>query len=219
MLSVLIKESHKPAKASVIWLHGLGASAEDLMGLTHHPELAKLPLRHVFVNAPIRPVTINGGASMRAWYDIEGFTLAHREDRDGILASEAAINEIIQAEAALGFKSQEIFLAGFSQGGAMALFTALQTKRDLGGVIALSAYLPLQESCQDLLSKETPIFLGFGQFDSVVLPSWSMLTQSWLLSRGFTKVSLRSYPMEHAICPEEISDLTDILNLQGALVK
>ena len=189
-------------------MHGLGADVSDMMGLTDQLQITDIPLRHVYINAPQRPVTINGGMVMPAWYDILGAKLTDREDKLGIEQSELIILKVIDEQLNDGFTHEHIFLAGFSQGGAMALHTALHTTARLGGVIALSSYLPLAAHNRPKLDKNTPFFMGSGQFDPLVLPQWTELTKDWLLNQGYQDVSYFKYPMEHSICFEEIKDLS-----------
>lgn len=206
-MNVYSQDPQQRAKACVIWMHGLGADASDMAGLAKHPLLAELPVRHVFIDAPVRPVTINGGMSMRAWYDIVGMTLTDREDEKGIKHSQQIINTVVAEQQSQGFRSDQILLAGFSQGGAMALYTALNSPEPLAGIIALSAYLPLARSFQPALSPKTPVFIGAGLYDPIVLPRWTKLCVQWLQLQGFTEISNHEYAMEHAICPNEIRDL------------
>mgnify|MGYP000284662390 CR=1 FL=1 len=215
LLNVYVKEPQQQAQACVIWMHGLGADAQDMAGLA-----AQLPItvaiRHVFIDAPVRPVTINNYVPMRAWYDIVGMKLTDREDRDGILQSESMIRQVVDDQLAEGFSSEQIFLAGFSQGGAMALFTGLQMAMPLAGIIALSAYLPLAAVCNVALDNRTPIFVAGGQYDPVVLPAWTKQSVESLQCRGFKQITWHEYPMEHAICAEEVKDLARWLNMQVA---
>lgn len=214
MLNVRLKEPSSPAKACVIWMHGLGADAADMAGLAEYPLLANLPVRHVFIDAPVRPVTLNGGMSMRAWYDIIDTTLTGREDKPGVTQSHQHILAVIDAQLAAGFRGEQIILAGFSQGGAMALYTALHCELPLGGVIALSSYLPLASDCQPVLAKTTPIFLALGQYDPMVLPDWTRKSERYLLDSGYDQLTSRQYPMEHAICLDEIEDIAAWLSLR-----
>lgn len=214
-----MKEPLEKAQACVIWMHGLGADASDMMGLADQLTIQDVALRHVFLDAPARPVTLNGGMVMPAWYDIYGLELVNKEDKDGIEESESLIRKVIDAQFNYGFKHHQIFLAGFSQGGAMALHTALHMAGRLGGIIALSAYLPLAKHSKPQLDKNTPIFMGGGQFDPLVLPKWTQHSKDWLLDKGYMDVSFHQYPMEHSICFEEIKDLSLWLNkqVQGVL--
>jgi phospholipase/carboxylesterase len=206
-LSLHIKESAENAKTCVIWLHGLGADAADMMDLVNRLALPSLSLRHVFMDAPTRPITINGGMAMRAWYDVVGMSLTAREDEKGIKDSHAKISAVIAAQNQAGFAYERIFLAGFSQGGAMALYTGLHSEISIGGVMALSAYLPLATSCKPSLHKNTPIFMASGYADMVVLPLWTQLAKDWIQNIGYTDVTWRQYPMGHAICLEEMKDI------------
>lgn len=206
-MDITIKEGSNPAKACIIWMHGLGADSSDMAGLANEYPLAQLPLRHVFMNAPHRPVTINSGMMMRAWYDIVGITLTDREDEAGIKASRQEIDAVVDAQLADGFRADQIILAGFSQGGAMALYTALHSSRPLAGVISLSGYLPLAARTQFFLAKETPIFIGFGRHDPMVLPEWTQFTAHYITSQGYHNLSVHDYPMEHSICMAEVNDL------------
>ncbi|MCH9757039.1 MAG: carboxylesterase [Gammaproteobacteria bacterium] len=205
MNTVLIEPKQK-AQACIIWMHGLGASAEDMAGLAKQLPL-NIPVRHVALNAPVRPVTLNQHMPMQAWYDITGMSLTDREDEAGISASEQHILKVIEAQISDGFLPETIFLAGFSQGGAMALFTALQINHALGGVISLSAYLPLASKCEVKLSKKTPMFIASGRLDQVVLPQWTTKTVTWLRERGFDALTVRDYPMEHSVCIEEVQEM------------
>lgn len=217
-MSVYVKEPSKPAQACVIWLHGLGADAADMMSLADQL-IVDAAVRYVFLDAPKRAVTLNGGMIMPAWYDILGTKLSHREDKPGIEQSYQIIRKVIEDQISNGFDSSQIYLAGFSQGGAMALHTALNTAEQLGGVIALSAYLPLADETKPVLNKSTPIFMGAGQFDPLVLPKWTQASKEWLFSHGYELIAYHQYPMEHAICFEEIKDLSLWLarQIQGVL--
>ena len=205
-MNVYIKDPTLQAQACIIWMHGLGADANDMMGLAEQLSLT-VAVRHIFINAPIRPVTLNNGMSMRAWYDIVGLKLTDRQDRDGILQSETMIRDAIDSQLADGFESTQIFLAGFSQGGAMSLFAGLRSPKPLGGIVALSSYLPLISDCTSILDKSTPMFIAGGRFDPIVLPAWTKQSYEWLVSQNFQRVAWHDYPMEHSICIQEIRDL------------
>lgn len=218
-MSVYLKNPQDKAQACVIWLHGLGADASDMMGLADQLMINDVAIRHVFIDAPSRPVTLNGGMVMPAWYDIIGMKLLDREDKEGIAQSEQTIRQVMDSQLNDGFVSSQIYLAGFSQGGAMALYTALHTANRLGGVIALSAYLPLAAHNKPILDKSTPFFMGSGQFDPLVLPDWTKQSKDWLLEKGYENIYAQQYPMEHSICFEEIKELSLWLSKQvkGAL--
>ena len=207
-MNVYLKKPEHPAEACVIWLHGLGADASDMVGLAEQLMLNDVSVRHVFLDAPIRPVTLNAGMAMRAWYDVIGLSSMDREDEEGILQSVAIIEEQISLQIEQGFPSHKIFLAGFSQGGAMALYTALQKKEPLAGIIALSAYLPLANQCKAKAPTPTPFFLTGGQYDPLILPAWTETTAGWLRDKGYENLTFRTYSMEHAVCLEEIQDLS-----------
>jgi phospholipase/carboxylesterase len=209
-------EPTEAARACIIWMHGLGAGADDMAGLAKQLPLT-MPVRHVSLSAPMRPVTLNQGMRMPAWYDITGMSLTDREDKVGILDSEKNILEAVDAQIAAGFAPERIFLAGFSQGGAMALFTALQSKLALGGVMALSAYLPMADVCQANLAKNTPMFIASGRLDEVVLPQWTAKTVRWLRDAAFDTLTIRDYPMAHSVCFEEVQDMAVWLEAQMAL--
>ena len=195
---------------TIIWMHGLGADGHDFESLV--PELLepKLPaLRFVFPHAPVRPVTVNNGYPMRAWYDIVGIDRRSAEDLAGIESSAAAITSLIKNENERGVATSRIALAGFSQGGAMALHVGTRHPERLAGVIALSCYLPLAarlaaERVESNLS--TPIFMAHGSQDPVVPYALGDESRQLLTSAGYT-VEWHSYPMPHALCEPEVSDL------------
>lgn len=201
-----INDPQQEAEGCVIWMHGLGADANDMKGLAKELNLST-PVRHVFLDAPVRPVTLNNRMPMRAWYDITGMKLTDREDRAGILESEAVIRDVLLKQQADGFSLDKIFLAGFSQGGAMALFTGLSTHGALAGVIVLSGYLPLASEAKTSLKYDTPMFVASGDHDPLVLSSWTGQCVTHLREKGYTHVTWHRYPMEHSICAEEVRDL------------
>lgn len=214
-MNVYVKEPEQQAQACVIWMHGLGADAQDMAGLASQLPLT-VPVRHVFLDAPVRPVTLNNHMPMRAWYDILGTELAEREDSTGIKQSENIILEVIDSQLSAGFRSEQIFLAGFSQGGAMALYTGLHIARPLAGIIALSSYLPLASACKIVLDPRTPMFVASGLYDQMVLSSWTKHYVESLRNKGFQQIEWHEYPMEHNICGEEVKALSDWLNLKIA---
>jgi phospholipase/carboxylesterase len=189
----------------VIWLHGLGADGHDFEPIV--PELGlELPVRFVFPHAPVRPVTINGGMAMRAWYDIMGFDRNAKEDAAGIRASAAAVTELIDHEIGRGIPAERIALAGFSQGGAIALHTALREPRALAGVLALSTYLPLANTLaseRSAANAEIPIFMAHGTQDSVLPLALGESSRRALETLGYA-VDWHAYPMPHSVCLEEI---------------
>jgi len=192
-----------PALA-VIWLHGLGADGHDFEPIV--PELRlSVGVRFVFPHAPIRPVTINGGLPMRAWYDIAGFDAA-AEDAAGIRASAAAVARLVDREVERGIAAERIVLAGFSQGGAVALQLGLRESRRLAGVLALSTYLPLAASLgseKSAANAAVPIFMAHGSADPVIPLAFADASRRALEREGYA-VDWRVYPMAHAVCAPEI---------------
>lgn len=195
---------------SIIWMHGLGADGHDFEPLV--PQLIKpdWPAIHfVFPNAPVRPITINGGMPMRGWYDIKGVRLEDKQDQEGVQASVKQINALIDAELTKGVAAERIFLAGFSQGGAIALATALQSTHALAGVIALSTYLPLHEQLLPPAfdAKHTlDVFMAHGTQDTVVPASLGEMSRDALTQHGH-HVAWHTYPMAHQLCLPEVQDL------------
>ncbi|MBV9620702.1 MAG: dienelactone hydrolase family protein, partial [Gammaproteobacteria bacterium] len=203
-------ETGPQPQAAVIWLHGLGADGHDFEPIV--PELARSglpPLRFVFPHAPVRPVTLNGGYAMRAWYDIIAIDRRTREDEPGIRASQALVEQLIGRENARGIRSERIVLAGFSQGGAMALFAGLRHARPLAGIIGLSCYLLLGDRLlpeREAANAHTPIFLAHGTQDPVVLPFLGDEAHRALAAAGH-EVEWHAYPMPHSVSPQEVADL------------
>jgi phospholipase/carboxylesterase len=206
---VEIETGPSPAWA-VIWLHGLGADGHDFEPIV--PELVRRDwpaLRFVFPHAPVRPVTINAGMRMRAWYDILGMQIAQRQDEAGIRASIAELEALIARENQRGVPTQRIVLAGFSQGGAIALAGGLRHAQTLGGIVALSTYVPLMEHSATELSaanRSTPIFMGHGSVDPIVPQALGQMSRDWLQQHGHD-IEWHSYPMPHSVCAEEVADL------------
>lgn len=201
---------------SVIWLHGLGADGNDFAPVV---KMLDLPmLRFILPHAPYRKVTINNGYEMRAWYDLFGLTADSREDEAGITKTQATIEQLIQHELDKGIPSNKIVIAGFSQGGALALHTALRYQKPLAGVIALSTYLPLKSTFATQKSQQnqqTPIFMAHGTDDEVISIETSRLSLSVLQTEQYA-VAWHEYPMAHSVSMEEIDDirtfLLDIIN-------
>ena len=191
--------------ASVIWLHGLGADGHDFEPIVPELRLAK-PVRFVFPHAPIRPVTLNGGMRMRAWYDILQLG-GGPEDEKGIRESEKLLQGLIEGE-----KTGKIFLAGFSQGGAIVLQTALRYPTQLAGVLALSTYLPLAAKISERTkeNQDVPIFMAHGQHDDIIPISRARISREVLQQQGY-KVEWHEYPMPHSVCPQEIADISAFL--------
>ena len=199
--------------AAVIWLHGLGADGHDFEPVV--PELglpATLPVRFVFPNAPLRPVTINMGMRMRAWYDI--FQLGGgAEDEAGIRESQGLLERVIAREVERGIPHGKIALAGFSQGGAIVLQTALRQKERLAGVLALSTYLPLAGKLaaeRDAANLGLPIFMAHGQYDDMISLARAAQSRDALHALGYAP-HWHEYPMPHSVCAEEIADIAAFL--------
>jgi phospholipase/carboxylesterase len=207
--SIEVETAPNPS-ASVIWMHGLGADANDFVPLV--PEFALkgvAPLRFVFPHAPMMPVTINGGFVMRAWYDILALDLVWREDDAGLRRAQAEIEALIARETARGIAASRIVLAGFSQGCALALLTGLRHAERLAGILALSGYLPLAASTEkerSTANRDIPIFMAHGRLDPVVILPRAMEGRQRLIALGYA-VEWREYMMPHSVCPEEITDI------------
>ncbi len=200
-------------QGSVIWLHGLGADGHDFEPIV--PELrlpADLSLRFIFPHAPVQPVTINGGMAMRSWYDIVSFDSEGRADRAGVLASSDLLEGLIAREIERGVAPQKIVVAGFSQGGAVAIHTALQTEHPIAGLMALSTYMALPDDAASAVSrKDLPIFMAHGSFDPVLRMEWGRSSADRLIEAGYA-VDWHEYPMAHAVCPQEIADISNWLS-------
>lgn len=209
-----IIQSHDRADAVVIWLHGLGADGHDFAPIV--PELhlpSDLNIRFVFPHAPMQPVTINGGYVMRAWYDIKAPNLQAEEDEQGIIQSQQHIVRLIEHEISQGIAANKIVLAGFSQGGAISLYTGLRYPQALAGVMALSTYLPLAQSTAAQASSENrtiPIMMVHGEHDPIVPLQAANLSRAHLEDLGY-KVQWSTYPMEHSVCQEEITAISEWL--------
>jgi phospholipase/carboxylesterase len=208
MLDKLETGPRDKARASVIWLHGLGADGSDFEPIV--PQLG-LPddVRFVFPHAPVRPVTINGGMPMRAWYDISMSGSGFVEDKAGIRDSQQHLERLIAAEIGLGVPPERIVLAGFSQGGAIVLHTGLRYRARLAGIMALSTYLPMGEKLADERSaagKETPVFMAHGRFDQMVPMEIGVRSRDHLRKLG-QPVAWHEYPIEHSVNLDEIRDI------------
>jgi len=208
----------EPCEHSVIWLHGLGASGHDFEPIVPALELLTRPgVRFLFPHAPVRPITVNGGASMRGWYDITSIDFESRDqDADGIHASAAAIDQLIQSEIAGGVPPEHITLAGFSQGGAIALYCGLLSKHRLGGIVALSTYLPLQNEVLpriDDLHRTVPVFMAHGSADEVIPLRVGEQSCSALEASGVA-LEFHTYPISHSVSADEVADLSVWLKRQ-----
>lgn len=209
--SVEIETGANPV-GSVIWLHGLGADGHDFEPIVAELGLPDdLPLRFVFPHAPVRPVTINGGMAMRAWYDIISLDAEGRADADGVRASTAILEGLIVRENERGIASENIVIAGFSMGGAIAINTALGTEHELAGLMALSTYVPLPGEIEGSPgNRDLRVFMGHGTYDPMVQHQWGKLAADRLSGEGFA-VEWHEYPMAHAVCAEEIDDIRNWL--------
>ena len=211
MLTFETIEPPQSATAAVILLHGLGANGHDLMSLV---PLMPLPqahtIRFIFPHAPVRPVTVNQGIPMPAWYDISGFSFDKREDLAGLESSRFMIEALIQHQVQQGISPERIILGGFSQGGALSLFTGLQLPYPLAALLVLSAYFPCAQHVSTHLgpyAKKIPIFMAHGYDDSILPLRFGQLSKEVLESEGYA-VQWHTYPMDHSVCPEEIKDIS-----------
>jgi phospholipase/carboxylesterase len=208
-LETIEVEAGKSPTAAVIWLHGLGADGHDFEPVV--PELRlpdRLSVRFVFPHAPIRPVTINQGMRMRAWYDILRLG-GGMEDEAGIRASEQLLVQLIRREGERGITPSRIVLAGFSQGGAIALQTTLRFPEKLAGALALSTYLPLAAKAsaeKTAASMMTPVFMAHGSYDPMIALENAQRSRDALIGLGY-RVEWHEYPMPHSVCAEEIGDI------------
>ncbi len=199
------------ARYSIIWLHGLGADGNDfepIVAELNFPERDQV--RFIFPHAPHRPVTINGGYVMRAWYDIYSTQINSKEDADGVRTSAHQLEALIEREVSRGVRTENIILAGFSQGGAIALHTGLRYPKPLAGLLVLSAYLPLADSFNAThhpANKSTPIFMAHGQRDPVIPIEIAESSRKQLQAQHYN-IEWRTYPMEHSVVPDEIDDIS-----------
>src|SRR6266702_3928371 len=208
LLPAIEIETGRNPTVSIIWLHGLGADGNDFASIVPELRLPKTAIRFVFPHAPVRPVTINGGMRMRAWYDItDGAN--RREDERGVRASQALIETLIDREKERGTKEERLVLAGFSQGGAIALHTGLRRPQRIAGVMALSAYLPVAEKLSaeaSAANRDVPIFMAHGRDDPIIPLGRAEQSRGLLQSLGYP-VEWREYGMPHSVCPEELADI------------
>lgn len=205
------------ADACVIWMHGLGADANDFAGIIDQLDLPfKHGVRFVFPNAPFKKITVNQGMSMRAWFDIYDFHSMRKEDLAGVQDSDRIILKIIADQQAQGIATNRIILAGFSQGAAMSLYTGLRYPHTLGGIISLSGFLPVLNLFAGLSlsapsNLKLPIFMAHGLFDPLIAYNVGQLACKFLQTQGYN-VEWHAYPMEHTVCPEEIVAIGLFLN-------
>ena len=214
LLETVERETGPDPRWTVLWLHGLGADGHDFAPIV--PELVRRDwpaLRFVFPHAPERAVTINGGMRMRAWYDIANVDFARRADEAGIAESVAQVQALIDREADRGIPAARLLLAGFSQGGAVALAAGLQRTQPLAGLVALSTYLPMHDRAASLLPPQAlaqPVFMAHGLQDPVVPFAAGQYSAGALQALGFA-VDWHRYAMPHSVCAEEVRDLGDWL--------
>ncbi len=210
LLDCIEIETGPSPTACVIVLHGLGADGNDFVPVANELRLDGVgPVRFVFPHAPVRPVTLNNGYPMRAWYDILGVDLVRREDEAGLRESMAAVEALIAREKQRGIAASRLVLAGFSQGCAMALMTGVRHAERLAGIVGLSGYLPLAAATaaeRSQASALTPVFMGHGQQDTIVTLNRGRDARDALLALGYT-VQWHDYPMAHSVCASEIADL------------
>lgn len=206
LLPALVIEPPLPADASVIWLHGLGADGHDFEPIVPELGLGAAPIRFIFPHAPERPVTVNMGYVMRAWYDITSPDLSQGQDEAGTRKSEQQLRAWIEHERSRGIRPERIILAGFSQGGAIVLHTGLRYPERLGGIMALSTYLPLADSVADekqAANADVPIFMAHGSQDPIIPLAFAEQSRDTLTALGHA-VEWHEYPMQHSVCMEEI---------------
>lgn len=209
------------ANASIIWLHGLGASGDDFVSISKELNfIDNLQVRFIFPHAPIKPITINNGCKMRAWYDIKDFSELIQNDpendtsHEGLNSSMELINHVIHREIELGIEPEKIVLAGFSQGGALALYTGLRCKYKLAGTICLSGYLPLHYCLLQEQSKSNmlmPILMAHGKLDQIIPITFGKKSYSFLKQLGYN-ILWNDYLMQHTVIEQEIYDINNFLN-------
>jgi len=214
-IELIFPKTNKSVEHAIIWLHGLGASSSDFppivpeLGLSPHR-----PIRFIFPQAPNRPITVNGGMVMPGWYDIKGVEIADKQDAVGMAESKATLDQFIQQQMDLGIKSKNIIIAGFSQGGAVTYHTGLRSAHKLAGMLTMSTYLPFAEDVASMRSKanlDTPIFASHGTIDPVVPIAMGQQSASALTALGY-QVKWQSYPMEHQVSLQQISDIGEWIN-------
>lgn len=215
LLPAEIVQTQPSPTASVIWLHGLGADGHDFMPVVPQLDLPQdVGIRFVFPHAPARPVTINNGYVMPAWYDVYSLDLRQEQDRDGIVQSQQQLEQLIENEIDQGIAAERIVLAGFSQGGAIALYTGLRYPKRLAGIMALSTYLPLADTTETEraeVNNTIPIMMAHGEQDQTIVVEAGEESKQLLGELGY-EVSWHTYPMEHSVCADEIGDISKWLS-------
>jgi phospholipase/carboxylesterase len=214
LLECIERETGAHPDAAVIWLHGLGADGNDFVPIVNEMRLpASLSVRFVFPHAPVRPVTLNNGFRMRAWYDIAAGDITNRADVAGVRASQAQIEALIAREEKRGVKAARIVLAGFSQGGVVALHTGLRHAERLAGIVALSTYVVLPDQLAaeaSAANRDIPIFMAHGTMDPMIRVEWGEASRRALESAGY-RVEWHTYPMPHSVVWEEVEAVTAFL--------
>jgi len=214
LLECVVVETSPSVDSAVIWLHGLGSDGYDFQPIVKSLALPdELGVRFIFPHSPIRPVTINGGMEMRAWYDILEMSIERKVDMENIEESCAQINDLVDAQIALGIPSERIVLAGFSQGGVIAYQLGLKINKKIAGIMALSTYLVEGDSvleAKDSVNGETSILIHHGTMDPVVPPSLGNSARDTLLNKSYP-VTFKDYSMQHSVCPEQIVDISNWL--------
>lgn len=207
--TITIETGEKP-DAAIIWLHGLGANGHDFVPIVEQLPLPdELAIRFIFPNAPMRPITINQGYTMPGWYDLYSLEKGGKEDREGIIETSQTISQLCRSQQELGISSQHIILAGFSQGGAIALHCGLRYSDKLAGIMALSTYLCLPETLSQELSphaNSTPLFMAHGRQDDVLAYDFASSGRDTLITNNIN-VNWHAYDMAHSVSPEEITDI------------
>jgi phospholipase/carboxylesterase len=211
LLQTIEKETGPNPTVSIIWMHGLGADANDFVPMLHELDLTGLPaIRFIFPNADTMPVTVNGGYVMRAWYDIIATDLGRQEDEAGLRASQVKVEALMARENARGIPNERIILAGFSQGCAMTLQTGLRQKTKLAGMLCLSGYVPIAPKAAAEHTPEslaTPIFLVHGRMDPVIAIARATASRDLLVEWGYN-VEWHEYAMQHSLCQQEVDDIS-----------
>lgn len=209
-LESIILEPEAPANAAVIWLHGLGADGNDFVPIVDQLQLpSHSSIRFIFPHAPVRPITINQNYPMPGWYDIRSLSSFEDEDVAGIKESSVILQQLCEAQEADGIASSRIVIAGFSQGGAIALHCGMRFPRPLAGILALSTYLPLAESLSDEINEEVtevPVFMAHGRQDDVISIDMAEQSKELLINHNID-IQWQEYDMGHAVCPDEIRDI------------
>lgn len=210
LLATIELETRPDPDAAVIWMHGLGADGNDFVPIVGELELPEdCGIRFIFPHAPTRPVTINGGAVMRAWYDVVGTDLTNRGDERGIRDSQMHIERLIAREKVRGIAASKLVLAGFSQGGVIALQAGLRHPERLAGIMALSTYLAMPQLLAaeaHAANRDVPIFMAHGTGDPMIRLDWAEASRRALQAHGYT-LEWHTYPMQHAVCIEEVRDI------------